>query len=139
MGLSDGHSRHRGHIDSQIEHELGGCAHQSPERTAGDAGASIGGGLGDVLGLADAADPVDGIWAVVRVKKHHGEELKTVRCSLRVIRAASENEAWGRLWSALLTSGSVPRIEGSSMVWTERRDEGCDLHREVRLLRPNAP
>lgn len=134
VGLPDGNGRHRSYVDRQPQHELGGGAHQSAESTPGDAGPSLSRGLGHVLGLADTADPVDGIWAVVRLRRHDGERVKTIRCSLRVIEAATENEAWGRLWSALLTSGITPTIDDGSLVWQEPDPNGGQAHFGISLL-----
>lgn len=87
-----------------------------------------------MLGLADAADSVDGIWAVVRIRRDDGTGFKTIRCALRVIEAATENEAWGRLWAALLTSGITPAIDGGSLVWQEPDPDGGQAHFGISLL-----
>lgn len=81
---------------------------------------------------------MEGIWAVVRVKESDGDRLRTVRCSLRLIEALTANEAWGRIWAGLLTSGITPATDGDRLRWAQPNDNGSETHFDIALL-PSSP
>src|SRR5699024_1997170 len=122
------------HGNHQADHQFGGSAPEPSQSASCDASPDRGSDVGDLLGLASTTDSVGGIRAFVRVRQIGPKRRCISWSNVRVIAAVTAHEAWGRSWSALLTSGITPTTDGQRLTWTQHTDDGLMAHCDVALL-----